>query len=258
MTTRTKLSLRVLVVIALLAAISPSASAAPMPIATTGHDRDIVLAVAEGSTVPGDGTSGFGPIWYEVGSTSVLAVSHGIVGLPSSGSFVSTSGSGATFQLQSYSASNVLDVSDAAGALTLSAPGSFQTINVLISGVNAPIDGAITTSLPYTLNFADATTTAGTLSITGDWDTVGSPLAITPGLNSDGTGPTTGFMYDPQIALSAADQARTLNSITFTLTATPRWIFALSGERIVPPVVNSERPGPSSTNIKRNDSKATP
>ena len=95
-------------------------------------------------------------------------------GLPANGFIVSQSNPAVAFQLRPYTASNVLLTTDTAGhTLTLTNPGSFQTLSILDLATNG------TATFGVTLNFQDGTqdTTTFSAETAPDWFT-GTGFAI--------------------------------------------------------------------------------
>ncbi len=119
------------------------------------------------------------------------------------------------------------------GTLTLSTPGSFSQIAL------ANTTGSGPTTFNAVLNFSDGSSTSFTGAANNGQNWFGGTGAIISGLDRLNNTSTTGYANtgnDPQIysqilTLSAADQAKTLTSVTFNKTATAGIlnVFALSG-----------------------------
>ena len=186
------------------------------PLAASGWNADVIHGAAENTTLGDFGTNndvdGAGFIFYEAGSAGAPQK-----GLPTGGSVVSSS-NGIVYQLQPYTANNDIRLTPGNSvALTLSSPGSFERLHIADTG------GSGAASFSFTLNFADSTTTTVTGQTAPDW------FNNTPFIDSDfgranrndGSFPNVGGnprLYETLYTLSAADSAKTLNSISFNST----------------------------------------
>jgi hypothetical protein len=192
------------------------------PVAATGYTQDVIYGPANGDTTATALFQGYH--LYAAGQGS----NGGTGGLPDSGVIVSPNNPNVTFQLQPYNASNVLPLQGNSGTLTLTTPAKYTDLSVLLT--NAGTGG-----VSYTLNFSDGSHTTvnyGSLPywVNGQPFSTGGTLCYENSfLVNDGT-PVEFDEYD--YTLSTTDQAKTLNSITFTginYTNGTVGIFALSG-----------------------------
>jgi len=174
----------------------------------------------------------------------------GSYGLPDNGVIDSSGNTNATFQLQPYTQNNVLTLLNAngspadlptTGTLTLTAPGSYSNLSVLLT--TAGSGGA-----NVTFNFSDSTSTTvniGTLPywIGGDPTASGGVVASTALQIYNNTNAT---LDEYDFALSPADAAKTLDSVTFSFVGDAAGdnedepigslgIFALSGTAVPEP-----------------------
>jgi autotransporter-associated beta strand protein len=221
-------------------------------IATTGYTQDVIWASptepqpVEGTTSAYDTPAPaeiFYPIYefYYVPPDTVLPAilyqagavgSPSGTGLPAGGQIVSKSNPAVSFQLQPYTAANDLLLQNSgSGTLTLTNPGKFASLNVLDVSTNG------TATYNVTLNFSD-----------GSSDQIGTG-ATAPNRGASGNSATgfngqvqrsentityngaTGALWEQDFTLPAADQAKTLTSVTFKEeNSGPNLsIFALSG-----------------------------
>nr|HPM81869.1 autotransporter-associated beta strand repeat-containing protein [Candidatus Anammoximicrobium sp.] len=200
--------------------------AGQQPLAVSGWNQDFIWANSEPTAPDGTTYTLNNWVYYEKNATRY----GGLNGLPSSRSFVSALDPDVTFQLQPYDALNTLLTTTTPATLTLAEPGQFAALNVLSAKGNA------TVTITYTLNFADSSTTSGTFQ-PNDWT---APNAIKTSLaqrsTSGGTYHDNAGLSEHDIVLSAADQAKVLNSITFTAAGGGgSWIMGLSGELLTVP-----------------------
>ena len=241
------LATSVLVVAMLFTVGIRSATAQVAPIAVTGWNYDLVLnnpaPYNESVTGTMDGGLGFtveGWTWVEQGEyTNPDGNLQSYLGLVA-GSHASLTGNG-TFEFQPFSGPNAvgLDGANPTATLTLTSPAAYKSIALYgASGYGAK-------TIDVTLNFSDATSTAlvvenGT-GVGTDWFNTSADRALVVGgraSNKNEEGYTRLFYQEtPDIAinesyfeLSAADQAKTLTSITFDTFAGDRTsILAVSG-----------------------------
>jgi autotransporter-associated beta strand protein len=206
------------------------------PVTLSGYNQDLVRAVSDPSTptfgtttaVDGPSTTG-GFAFYERGVAGAPNPNFGLPPAPSR-TFTSLSNANVTYQLADYTQNNALQITANAGTgtLTLTTPARYQTLNILQHTGSSP-GGNITYNV--TLNFADSTTT--TFSNLGTFDWFNGTPASTPSVqialgsvngldrenrsngafDNNGTNPR---IYESQLVLSPADQAKTLNSFTIT------------------------------------------
>lgn len=205
-------------------------------IATSGFNEDVVME-------PGGATfahrfDGLAFCWVEQGYAGPLTM-----GLPVSGQFTSSSGSGIVYHLQPYTRKNVLRLGDndpLTGSLTV-APGQYASLHLLSSeGKGFGPDnfgGYPPASIDVTLNFADGSVTVPDALHTHDWApwNTQAPGSVPPialevrdrGLlasSTQGTGaavqnyPDGGFaLYETQLDLTQLGlSGRVLQSIAFT------------------------------------------
>ena len=196
------------------------------PLAVTGWNQDFIWANSEPAALDGTTCELNNWVYYEKNATR----NGGLNGMPSSRSFVSAFDPDVTFQVQPYDTLNTLLTTTTPATLTLANPDRFASLNVLTAKGNA------TVTYTYTLNFADSSTTSGTFQ-PPDWT---APNAITTSLarrsNSGGAYYNNAGLSEHDIVLSAADQAKVLNSITFTAAGGGgSWIMGLSGELLTVP-----------------------
>jgi hypothetical protein len=102
--------------------------------------------------------------WFESGALDDSGAQHND-GLPAGQTFLSATGSRATYQLQQANANNVLQLSvGQTGTLTLMTPAAYSTLYVLASSG----DGMPTSVGSGTINFADGSTQGFSYN-TFDW-----------------------------------------------------------------------------------------
>ena len=162
-------------------------------------------------------------VWYENGAPSTTQ------GLATGGLVTSQYGSHVQFQLQPYTASNVLDLHSSTGTLTLSTPGKFSTLQFL-DGMQG---GA---SWTPTLHFSDGSSDTLSSFTDPDWTVSGNNALTSVGLVNRtatwaGSGPYTNslYLFEHDVSLSAGDQAKTLQSISFGNAGVNLMLFAVSG-----------------------------
>ena len=208
-------------------------------IAATGYNQDVIAEAAASdpstaTSIPFDGVSPnatVNNVFYEQGFGNSAAQG---TGLPAGDTpIVSPINPGVSFQLQPYTANNVafMPSLNSSVTLTLVSPASFRTLNILATAS----DGGGNVSAR--LNFADGSSSTLPMSVP-DWFNNPNAVYIAGGrvLRASGVTPTVTpnevRLYEFDFILAAADQTRTLNSITFTLTSgsiAEAGIFALSG-----------------------------
>ncbi len=193
----------------------------------TGWDQDLIIGTSE--TAPGYSTSVGTWNFYEYG------LSGGTQGLPADSAgtnrtFTSSQSPSVRFQFAPYAGSNAVYLSGPGSVtLTLVNPAKFLSLQFLET----------TRSMTWyaRLNFSDGSST--TTSTWSDPDWIVNPGPADRCLTSYGLKGTAGNFYSGYLwmagrafTLPVADQAKTLNSITFTTTSTgdkQLMLFAVSG-----------------------------
>jgi len=198
-------------------------------IGLTGFNEDVVsngTNASPASTTSQAFDDGNGAVLYANGYTNASGVAQTPGGLPTGGNFASTQSTSRIYQLASYSSSNALLLRSASattyggsvsGTLSFQSQyrGTYNTLYILGS------TGSGTGTVNYTINFADATTATGTLTF-ADWYLVGansqSAIKLKRVARSTGVYDTRyDFnLFELPITISAANQAKTINSIGFT------------------------------------------
>jgi hypothetical protein len=127
----------------------------PLPVLVTGYSTDVISdkdASARFAQPFHTGTFA----WFESGAVDDDGAQHND-GLPAGLSFVSATGSLATYQLQPANAKNVLQLgAGQTGTLTLTTPAAYSTLYVIASSG----DGTPTSVGSGSINFADGSTQA--------------------------------------------------------------------------------------------------
>lgn len=200
-------------------------------ISLTGFNEDVV---ANGTTVsPAASTSqafddGNGNVLYANGYTNASSMAETPGGLPTGGNFASTQSATRLYQLASYSSGNSLLLRSSSattyggavsGTLSFQSQyrGTYSSLYVLAS------TGSGTGTVGYTINFADATTAAGTLTF-ADWYLVGASTqsAIKLKRIRRGNGVyDTRFdfnLFELPITIAGNNQGKVINSIGFAWT----------------------------------------
>ena len=199
---------------------------------STGWNADVVRAVSDANVSPW-GTTDDVDSAGALPHTGYFFYEHGAVGatqtgLPNGGFFTSSS-SGIAYQLQSYTANNVLrTVSGTPQTLTVSNGANLYSIHILDMG------GGGAASYSALLTYSDLSTTNFTGLSAPDWfnDTPAFALGDV-GRQSRGSGAVQSNSPNPRLfevvlTLSAADSLKTLSSITFTNTASVLDVFAIT------------------------------
>ena len=200
-------------------------------IGLTGFNEDVV---ANGNNVsPASSSSnafddGNGNILYASGYTNASGVAESPGGLPVGGNFASTQNATRIFQLAAYNTNNSL-LLRSSGANTYGGASTgtlsflsqyrspYSTLYVLAS------TGSGTGMLNYTLNFADGSTAAGSLTF-ADWYLAGSnpqsAIKLKRIARSNGVYDTRyDFnLFELPITVAGANQSKVLNSISFSWT----------------------------------------
>jgi hypothetical protein len=227
MATKT-LSVLCVVGVLLLSAVSAQATLITIPLTSDSYNQDAIYALAA-DTHHGNGLMGADWSFYEAGGGRPAG------GVPAGG-LISGSG-GVSFQLASYTANNMLllTAEDTSRTMTLATPGQFSTLSFL--GTSGSGD-----TVTPTLNFASGAPTVGTPfsipSSDGSGPTgVFDALLLNSNLTTYWGTPPWGQWYQRDYAVSVGDQARTLQSVTFSYTSNGGsrvGIFAVSGNTAVP------------------------
>jgi hypothetical protein len=127
----------------------------PLPLVVTGYSAD-VISDKDASARFAQPFHGGTFAWFESGAVDDDGAQHND-GLPAGLSFLSATGSLATYQLQPANATNVLQLSAGrTGTLTLTTPAAYSTLYVLASSG----DGTPTSVGSGSINFADGSTQA--------------------------------------------------------------------------------------------------
>lgn len=216
------LSLLCVVAVLLLSAVSAQAAPVTIPLTSDSYNQDSIYALAA-DTPHGNGIMND---WnfYEAGGGRPAS------GVPAGG-LISGSG-GMSFQLAPYTANNMRLLTDTntSGTMTLATPGQFSQLSFL--GISGSGD-----TVTATLNFSSGAPTATSFSIPAIDGSSGLGVLTATLLNNDlvtywGSG-SWGQWYQRDYALSAGDQVRTLQSVTFSYTSNGGsrvGIFAISGD----------------------------
>jgi hypothetical protein len=205
-----------------------AAAAQASNIYVSGFTADEIFENAWNSqiTAPVDADYVNGAAWGETGLDVFNRLDNG---LPASGSFESATGSGVTYYFASYTADNALRLTSdplfdrASGTLQVTS-GHYAQLHILASSGNASNQTS-----NITLNFSDGgSSTYANALYAPDWGSGGSANVALGGLNrvnlyNDGgtmipgsiDGRTMFNFYESVLDLTADDQARTLESITF-------------------------------------------
>ncbi len=205
-----------------------AAMTAPLqPVSVTGYNNDIIIGASE--SAPGYTASMAGWDFYETG------LAGGTQGLPADSgatprTITSVTNPNLSFQFAPYVGNNAVYLDGPGNAtLTLNTPGQFQAL--------AFLETTRTMSWYATLNFADGSSTTTTTWSDPDWTS--NPGPADRALTSYGLKNTNSSFYSNYLwmagreyILSPADQAKMLNSITFTTTSSSGQqlaMFAVSG-----------------------------
>ena len=204
-------------------------------VGVSGYNQDLVWSQAESS------------LSYTAATTAQIAswdwYEHGVVGSqglpvndgsPAARTFTSAANASVQFQFAPYGTlaarnnNGLLLGAGANGTLALATPGQFQTIELL---TNTQGNGAGTT-WNATLNFSDGSQTVESNITDPDWTASNGQNAIDTGLYNGGVYAGGLYLREHDFALSAADQAKTLTSVTFDTigsTGAGLVVFAMSG-----------------------------
>jgi hypothetical protein len=125
----------------------------PEPVLVTGYSADVISDQDSSARFAQPFHAGTFA-WFESGAVDDNGVQHDD-GLPAGLTFVSATGSGATYQIQPANANNVLQVSAGqTGTLTLTTPAAYGTLYVIASSG----DGTSSSVGSGTITFADGST----------------------------------------------------------------------------------------------------
>jgi hypothetical protein len=126
-----------------------------VPVQVTGYSVDVISDKDPSARFAGPFNGGTFA-WFEAGAVDDNGTQHND-GLPAGRTFVSATGSGATYQLQPANVNNVLQLNAGqTGTLTLTTPAAYSTLCVLVSSG----DGTSSSVGSGTINFADGSTQA--------------------------------------------------------------------------------------------------
>ena len=233
-----KLSLLSAVVAGILAPRTSQAVTTTIPV--TGWNVDIIAGVGEPTTANGSinatmdgGTVLGGFVYYQQGVNGGSPAT----GLPAAGTLItSNTGSGASFSLQSYTASNALLLDGGTKTLTIGSPSRMSQI--ALYGATGAGSGTDTVVVHY-VDTTIQTFTSLSGSIGQDWFNGGNNAFTVSGrLNpSDGSFDQVGSgnprIYEALLNLTNTTSPVTSVDITFTGSG-HNVIYAISGNVIVP------------------------
>jgi DNA-binding beta-propeller fold protein YncE len=205
-------------------AITALDASAPVPVLATGYSADVISdqdPQARFALPFHAGTFA----WFESGAVDDDGIQHND-GLPAGRTFLSATGSRATYQIQPANANNVLQLSAGqTGTLILTTPAVYSTLYVLaVSG-----DGTSSSASSGSITFADGSTQAFNYNCF-DWCNGQAglhPEAVLSGANgrADVSPDKTAFLYnqdcdfqvyDTVIAIDPAHEGVAIASIDFT------------------------------------------
>jgi hypothetical protein len=177
---------------------TPVARAQAVPIDLVGYNKDVIIDADPVTrfTQPFDGgAGGLGDCaWFEAGAVDDAGTAH-VDGLPAGLTFVSATGSGATYMIQPADVDNVLQLDGAAtGTLILVTPDSYSQLFIIAASGNA---GQFATA-GGVINYASGNTQPFTFN-DFDWFNMPSshPEAVIHAGRGCNIGPAgTGFDYD--------------------------------------------------------------
>jgi hypothetical protein len=212
----------------------------PQPIVLTGYSAD-VISDKDPSTRFAQPFHGGMFAWFEAGAVDDNGTAHND-GLPAGLTFVSATGSGATYQIQPANATNVLQLgAGQTGTLTLATPAVCSRLYVIASSG----DGTPSSVGSGTINFADGSMQAFNYN-SFDWCNGSGglhPEAVLPGPNGRAdVGPNgTAFVYNQDcdfqvyetvIPIDASHANVAIASIDFTGAPDAFWsnTFGVSGK----------------------------
>jgi len=218
------------------------ARGAQVPIAVTGFDQSMVLAV--GGTYTGGGLTATmddgtlsplqGTAWYEVGQNS----SAPTTGLPI-GVVTSMGDPTTTLEFAPFGSGNVpsddailIDSTNTTGAFTLSSPADYGSLALIASSATT----STTDVIGYTLMFSDGSTQTGSLTV-NNWFTSGETVAYGAGgrINQNGVYINVGtvgavpWVYELSIPVTPTTALLDKVNFAYSSGAGHTAIFALSG-----------------------------
>lgn len=208
------------------------------PVAVTGFTQDVIvngMGTASSSTTSAVDDASFAYVSkdFQIIANTVTPA----FGLPITGQFMTTVAStpGLTYQLAPYSGSNSLKLSavNDTGTLTFATPtAAFNLYFIATGGSGAAVASA-------TVTFSDGTTQAFSNLSVADW--YGGTNAAIQGIgrinltnnNLEDGGGTNPRIYQIPLAISAANQSKTIQSVSFTKTSGTGFIniFGISADR---------------------------
>lgn len=208
------------------------------PVAVSGFTQDVIangVGNASSSTTASVDAVDYAYVSKDFQATATSpALTYG---LPVSGQFMSVVGTtpGLTYQLASYNSSNALKLNAVAdsGTLTFNTPTAAFNLYFLATG------GSGSGVVSAVVNFTDGTNQTFTSLSVGDWydqanfaiQGIGR-IKITTNALEDGGG-TNPRIYQIPLAISSANQSKTVQSITFSKTSGTGFvnIFGVSANR---------------------------
>ena len=223
---------------------SPIISTQIKPLALTGFNQDVIAngtgAANASTTQPLDDHN---YVFFASGYNN--GTSTGSNGLPASGSFTSAQSGSRTYQLASYTGNNSLVLTTtpttygSANSGTLSFTSPYQSPYATLYVVGTTGNG--TGTLNYTVNYADATTSTGSISFP-DWFLAASTSSSIRALGSldrvtwaspGAFDNSTNFnLFEAPISIPGASQSKVINSVSFAWASsgTARVnVFAITG-----------------------------
>jgi hypothetical protein len=222
-----------------IASLAGSAPAQRTPLALTGFNYD---GIADGTSASSSTTGTLDSIYdyFTMGFDAAVPSA----GLPTA-IFTSAADATTTFQFAPAKGNNLLWLQQhgsgaTSGTLTLVTPEEFSSLAFLETGFN----GSQPTG--YSLNFSTGSPTTGSFTASDNFNNTGFAIdGFGRVSRSDGVfdsvGTTNPRIYQITVTLSSADEARTLDSITFTNNETSGTafhdvgIFGVSGAVVAAP-----------------------
>jgi hypothetical protein len=207
---------------------------AQSPITLSGFNADVVKTLGDTTAAAFDLAND-----YAFYSNSYYT---GGGGLPASGAFTSGTTSGYNYQLNSFTANNVLMMTpggaggySTGGTLTFSTPASYYTLGIISASSNAAATGDLTSG---TVHYTNGTTS--TFSFTApDWYSTDGAISNIGRINPSSTTPDTTTGPGLNETLVTVTPGLSIGSITFTSTFggadVATGIFAISGSSTPPP-----------------------
>jgi len=181
------------IVFALAGLAAPSFAATLHPVATTGHDQDIIVEL--GASVGAQVTTGeLGSRQFYEDGLQASQTTNPMPGLTQSVSGFASSITGNTinYDFEPFTASNILKLDTTQAAtktLTLDAPNAYRQLAVVLSG--GSLSSSEVANLSYTINYEGGGTEMGTIDVP-DWGNVplpaGSEILLNAGRINMGAG----------------------------------------------------------------------